>query len=104
MAYKNTRDDTVLYSRLLSLTETYPRDGFWKCYHRLRNQGEKVNHKRLYRIYKQAGLPLRRKSKKRKITKVKKPLTIQESFTHSWSMDFMNDALENEERSGPLIL
>lgn len=95
MAYKSIRDDTVLYSRLLSLTESYPRDGFWKCYHRLRNQGEKVNHKRLHRIYKQAGLSLRRKSRKRKITRVKEPLTIPESFTHSWSMDFMNDALEN---------
>lgn len=95
MAYKSIKDDTVLYRQLLSLTESHPRDGFWKCYHRLGNQGEKVNHKRLHRIYKLAGLSLRRKSKKRKISRVKEPLSIPQGFTQSWSMDFMNDVLEN---------
>lgn len=55
----------------MNFTENHPRDGFWKCYHRLRNQGEQVNHKRLHRVYKEAGLSLRRKSKKRKITRIK---------------------------------
>jgi len=95
MAYKSIKDDTVLYDKLIALTQTHPRDGFWKCYFRFKNQGEKVNHKRLHRIYKQAGLPLRRKTKKRKITRIKEPLEIPENFTHSWSMDFMSDALEN---------
>ncbi|MDR1876890.1 MAG: IS3 family transposase, partial [Flavobacteriaceae bacterium] len=57
--------------------------------------GEKVNHKRLHRIYKKAGLSLRRKGKKRKIQRVKEPLVIPESFGTGWSMDFMSDALEN---------
>ena len=30
----------------MTITENHPRDGFWKCYHRLRNQGEQVNQKR----------------------------------------------------------
>lgn len=95
MAYKSIKDDTVLYRQLLSLTESHPHDVFRKYYHRLRKQGVKVNHKRLHRIYKQAGLSLRRKSKKRKLTRVKEPLSVPEGFTHSWSMDFMNDILEN---------
>lgn len=95
MAYKSIKDDTALYDKLIALTQTHPRDGFWKCYFRFKNQGEKVNHKRLHRIYKQAGLSLRRKTKKRKITRIKEPLEIPENFTHSWSMDFMSDALEN---------
>lgn len=99
MAYKIIRDDTVLYNQL-----SHPRDGFWKYHHRLRNQGEKVNYKKLHRIYKQAGLSLRRKSKKRKIGRVKEPLTIPEGFTQSWSMDFMNDVLENGRKIGTLIL
>ncbi len=32
---------------------------------RLRNMGNNVNHKKLHRIYKQMGIPLRRKVKKR---------------------------------------
>ena len=95
MAYVSIKDDTELYHKLISLSESHPREGFWKCCFRMRNRGEKVNHKRLYRIYKQAGLSLRRKSKKRKISRIKEPLEIPESFTHSWSMDFMSDVLEN---------
>ena len=79
----------------MTITENHPRDGFWKCYHRLRNQGEQVNHKRLHRVYKEAGLSLRRKSKKRKITRIKESLEIPKTFGKSWSMDFMSDVLEN---------
>lgn len=79
----------------MELSQQHPREGFWKSYFRLRNQGEKVNHKRLHRIYKKAGLSLRRKAKKRKIERVKQPLIIPESFTKSWSMDFMSDVLES---------
>lgn len=79
----------------MKLSENHPREGFWKSYFRLRNQGEKVNHKRLHRIYKQAGLAIRRKGKKRKIQRVKVPLVIPNEFGKSWSMDFMSDALEN---------
>lgn len=64
----------------MTITENHPRDGFWKCYHRLRNQGEQVNHKRLHRVYKEAGLSLRRKLKKRKITRIKESLEIQKTF------------------------
>lgn len=93
--YQSIKDDSTLYEKLMELSQQHPREGFWKSYFRLRNQGEKVNHKRLHRIYKKAGLSLRRKAKKRKIERVKQPLIIPESFTKSWSMDFMSDVLES---------
>lgn len=95
LAYVSIKDDSELYDKLIALSEKHPREGFWKCYFRLRNQGQKVNHKRLHRIYKNAGLSLRRKSKKRKISRVKEPLDIPVAFNQSWSIDFMSDALEN---------
>ncbi|MEC5396104.1 IS3 family transposase, partial [Bergeyella sp. RCAD1439] len=95
LAYVSIKDDSELYENLIALSEKHPRGGFWKCYFRLRNQGQKVNHKRLHRIYKNAGLSLRRKSKKRKISRIKEPLDIPVAFNHSWSIDFMSDALEN---------
>ena len=72
-----------------------PQEGFWKCYGRIRNQGEVVNHKRLYRVYKQIGMPLRRKVKKRLPARVKEPLAVPAGFTQTWSIDFMSDALSN---------
>lgn len=91
---KNKEGDSPLEKRLSELGEQYPKEGFWKAYWRIRNEGELVNHKRLHRIYKKMGLPLRRKAKKRLPARVKEPLVLPESFNHTWSIDFMSDALE----------
>lgn len=81
--------------QLEKLTMENPVEGFWKCYHRLRNGGTVINHKRLHRVYKAMGLPLRRKVKKRLPARVKEPLVVPASFTQTWSIDFMSDALSN---------
>lgn len=95
MGYQSKKDDQTLINHLSKLSETHPREGFWKSYYRLRNAGEIINHKRLHRVYKQMELPLRRKAKKRLPARVKEPITVPSTFTDTWSIDFMSDALSN---------
>jgi putative transposase len=95
LRYVSIKDDSTLERGLRDLSIAHPREGFWKCYFRLKNKGEQVNHKRLHRVYKQMGLPLRRKAKKRLPARVKEAIIIPEAFTHTWSIDFMSDALSN---------
>lgn len=93
--YCSIKQDTTIETLLLAKASQFPREGFWKAYHRIRNEGEVVNHKRLHRVYKSLGLSLRRKTKKRLPARIKQPLVVPASLNHTWSIDFMSDALEN---------
>jgi putative transposase len=93
--YRSVKDDGTVMEDLQRLSKEQPVEGFWKCYYRLRNAGKIINHKRLHRIYKNMGLPLRRKVKRRIPARVKEPLIVPADFTQGWSIDFMSDALSN---------
>lgn len=95
LSYRSIKDDSLLISSLEKLSNDNPREVFWKSYYRLRNSGNSVNHKRLHRIYKQMGLPLRRKVKRRLPVRTKEQISIPIHFTHTWSIDFMSDSLMN---------
>lgn len=93
--YKSIKDDSTIEQQLTNLATKHPREGFWKSYYRLRNDGEKINHKRLHRVYKQMGLPHRRKIKKRLPQRVQEKIIIPQELNHTWSIDFMHDVLSN---------
>ena len=64
--YKPTpRDDSLVITTLLELAERYPRYGFTKYFAVLRREGYTWNLKRVYRIYRQLQLNMRRKEKRR---------------------------------------
>lgn len=94
LAYRSKKDDVNLINTLQRLAVEHPREGFWKCFLRIKNAGDKINHKRVHRVYKMLGLPLRRKHKKRLPARTKEALEVPPTFAHTWSMDFMSDALE----------
>lgn len=91
--YHSIKDDRYISEKLEEFARLHPREGFWKGYYRLRNAGEKINHKRLHRVYKALQLPLRRKVKKRLPARVKEPLFQPAAMNDTWSIDFMSDAL-----------
>ena len=67
--------------------------GFGLCFAYLRNQGHTWNHKRVWRIYKQMGLNLPRRTKKRLPKIIKEPLIAPQELNTMWALDFMYDTL-----------
>jgi putative transposase len=87
------KNDTDIISSLKELIENHPSIGFWKCYHRLRRKGYRWNHKRVYRVYTQMHLNIRRRAKKRLPARTKQALFHPNKINEVWSMDFMSDSL-----------
>ena len=91
-------DDSIVMDALERLVDRHPRWGFPKCFKRLRALGHRWNHKRVYRVYTEMRLNMRCKSKKRLPPRNPEPLAAPTVPGRTWSMDFMNDTLQNNVR------
>ena len=89
----NKSKDEEVIKALESAVDRYPRYGFGKLFLILRRAGYTWNHKRVYRIYCELKLNIRRKGKKRLPNRNPQPLSVPETVNQSWSADFMSDAL-----------
>ena len=92
------KDDSEIEEALQQKAREHSEEGFWKSYDRLRLEGKPWNHKRVHRVYVAIGMPLRRKTKKRLVGRIKEPLEVPTELNHTWSMDFVSDVLENKRR------
>ena len=79
---------------LIRLTDNHRNWGFGLCYLYLRNVKHFTwNHKRIYRLYKDLGLNLRIKPRKRLHREKPEPLAVPTAINEVWPMDFMHDQL-----------
>ena len=96
---KKKADDASLIASIEAVVMSKPTYGFWKLFHRPRNQyGIADNHKRIYRIYRLMGLSHRRKHKRRIPDRIKEPLVVPATPHSCWSIDFMSDSLTSGRR------
>lgn len=86
------RDEAVIIV-LQELVEQYPERGFGKMFKLIRRRGLVWNHKRVWRVYCELKLNLRRRGKRRLPQRNPMPLAVGEAINSGWSMDFMSDSL-----------
>ncbi len=96
------RDQTALRLRLRDLAGARVRYGYRRLHILLQWEGWPINHKRVYRLYRQEGLSLRHKRKKKRVSAPRAPLPPAQRPNQRWSMDFMADRLADGRRPGPL--
>jgi len=90
--YHSRRSDEPLRTRLVELAREKPRFGYRRLHVMLRREGEAVNHKRVQRVYREAGLSLRRKKRKRCV-RAGQPLQERTAANQEWALDFVHDAV-----------
>src|ERR1700760_1338479 len=94
--YRSRRPDgTRLRERICELAGEKRRYGYRRIHVLLRREGWSVNRKRTYRLYREAGLAVRRRKRKRIGLFERKPLPKPTTVNRSWSMDFVADGLVN---------
>jgi putative transposase len=82
------------------LADKRPRFGYRRLHVLLRREKKEdgtmrwpVNHKRVYRLYREEGLAMRRKAKKRLRSEARTPLDLPVRVNQVWTMDFTHDSL-----------
>jgi putative transposase len=90
-----TRD---LGERIVDIAHVRRRFGYRRIHDLLRSEFPGVNHKRVYRLYKNANLAVRRRKKVKCPPNERVPLQIARKVNDVWSMDFVSDSLSNGRR------
>jgi putative transposase len=91
-------DDAALVEQLRVLAQQRPRFGYRRLHALLRREGHLVNHKRVYRVYREAGLAVPRRKRKRVAASRGQPVRIGTMPNEHWSLDFMSDSMSTGRR------
>lgn len=93
--YKNVNqsDDETLKGLLDSFSNKHKRYGYRRLHICLKNAGHKINHKKVYRLYKELDLKLTKKKGKKIKMQRKQEMPKVLSFNDQWSLDFVSDKL-----------
>jgi putative transposase len=85
--------DTELRARLRELANQRRRFGYRRLYIMLRDQGEASGINRIYRLYREEGLAVRKRRSRRKAVGTRAPIPIGTKPNARWSLDFVHDQL-----------
>ena len=90
--YRSRRpDDTVLRERLRALARERRRFGYRRLLVFLRREGFTVNHKRLFRIYHEERLMVRKRGGRKRAIGTRAPMPVPAFPNNRWSLDFVSD-------------
>ncbi len=98
------RDHDALRIRLKDLAGARPLYGYRRLLVIIRREGQVVNHKLVYRLYKEQNLELRLKKRRKRSIVARVPRQLADGPNQRWSMDFMADRLEDGSRFRLLTL
>lgn len=91
-------ENVVLTARMVDLAHARRRFGYRRIHDLLRREGVQANHKRVYRLYSEAGLSVRKRRRRKHVMLDRQVLQPSGAANEIWSMDFVMDTLANGRR------
>ena len=97
--YASTRgDDRELRATLKALAHERRRFGYRRLHILLRRAGADVNHKKVFRLYREERLTVRRRGGRKRAIGTRAPMAIPQGANQRWSVDFVADVLSDGRR------
>jgi putative transposase len=90
--------DAALRKRLRELASQRRRFGYRRLAILLRREGSVVNLKRIWRLYREERLSVRRRGGRKRALGTRAPMTVPQGKNQRWSLDFVADALADGRR------
>jgi putative transposase len=99
LRYRSHRaDDTELRKRLRELAHQRRRFGYRRLGWLLAREGHSMNHKKLYRLYREEKLMVRRRGGRKRALGTRAPMELPLAINQRWSLDFVSDTLADGRR------
>ncbi|WP_148311852.1 IS3 family transposase [Bradyrhizobium japonicum] len=97
--YRSSRPpEAVLRGRLRDLANERRRFGYRRLFVLLRREGEPSGINRIYRLYREEGLTVRKRRARRKAVGTRAPILVEARPNARWSLDFVHDQFANGRR------
>ena len=84
-------DDTNLRDRMKAIAHERGRFGYRRIHVLLRREGVVVNHKRLFRLYREEKLSVRKRGGRKRALGTRAPMLVPLMPNQRWSLDFVSD-------------
>ncbi|HSW72134.1 MAG TPA: IS3 family transposase [Chlamydiales bacterium] len=95
---KSNEENDEICKKIKLIAEERRRFGYRRIGYLLLRGGYKINHKRVYRLYKTQGLEVQRRQRRRKVVSARLTPKTPSSINERWSIDFMMDSLADGRR------
>ncbi len=97
--YQSCRPPEIeLRARLRDLANERRRFGYRRLFILLRREGETSGINRIYRLYREEGLAVRKRRTRRKATGTRAPILVEAKANARWSLDFVHDQFASGQR------
>ena len=91
-------DDSALRQRLRELAQERRRFGYRRLGWLLAREGHAMNSKKLYRLYREEKLMVRRRGGRKRALGTRAPMVLPHTINQRWSLDFVSDTLSDGRR------